>query len=100
MSSIDSDLDAALRSVFYPLANLMVRDGIAVRPVIQVLKEAFVAAAVNVHGRDDRPASTSKAADIIGLTRKEVGDIRKRPDRSDSMFAAIRANTMVSLPLR
>ncbi len=72
MNDIDSRLTAALVSVFRPLASIMVRAGIGVRPVIDLVKRCFVDAAINEHGTDDKPASISKASRLTGLTRAEV----------------------------
>jgi hypothetical protein len=86
VKELDSKLDASIRSILYPLASILLREGIGVRPVIQILKEAFVRAAVDEHGNNGKPASTSKAAGLVGLTRKEVGDIRERPVKLDEIL--------------
>lgn len=76
MSIVSPELQAALRSVFDPLARLLLRSGIGVRPIISILKQSFVDAAISEHGVNGKPASISKASEITGLTRKEVRDIR------------------------
>jgi len=75
LSDIEPRLEAALRSIFFPLARVLVRNGLSVRPVIRVIKDAFVDAAVSEHGKNGRPASISRASELIGLTRKEIRTI-------------------------
>lgn len=85
MSDIDSRLSAALVTIFRPLASVLVRSGVSVRPVIEVLKRCFVDAALTEHGTADKPASISKASRLTGLTRAEVrrlanqGDLAQMP---------------------
>jgi len=76
VSDIDPRLEAALRLIFFPFARLLLRNGLGVKPVIRILKEAFVDAAITEHGRNGKPASITRASEIIGLTRKETRTIR------------------------
>ena len=75
MSDIDSRLEAALRSIFFPLARVLLRSGLSVRPVIRVIKDAFVDAAISEHGKNGKPASISRASELTGLTRREIRTI-------------------------
>ncbi len=72
MSEIDGRMSAALASVFRPLAGMLLKAGVGVRPVIEVLKRCFVDAALNENGPGDKPASISKVSRLTGLTRAEV----------------------------
>lgn len=72
MSEIDGRMTAALASVFRPLAGMLLKAGVGVRPVIEVLKRCFVDAALNEHGTNSKPASISKISRLTGLTRSEV----------------------------
>ncbi len=72
MSEIDGKLSAALVAVFRPLASILVRAGVNVKPVLELLKRCFVDAALTEHGSGSKPASISKASRMTGLTRAEV----------------------------
>ena len=78
MSDIDSRLSAGLVSVFRPLASLLVRTGVNIRPVIELLKRCYVDAALNEHGSGEKRASISRASRMTGLTRAEVRRLAKQ----------------------
>lgn len=75
MSDLDPRLEAALRKMFFPFARVMLRHGLDVKPIIRILKAGFVDAAISEHGKNGKPASISRASELIGLTRKEIREI-------------------------
>ncbi|MDJ0911304.1 MAG: DUF6502 family protein [Woeseiaceae bacterium] len=83
MSDIDGRLSAALVAIFRPLASILVRAGVNVRPVIELLKRCFVDAAITEHGNGDKPASISKASRLTGLTRAEVRRLASEEDLAE-----------------
>lgn len=85
MTDIDPRLEAALRSVFNPLASLLLKSGIGTRPVIQILKEAFVDAAISEHGKNGNPANISTAARITGMSRKTIRQMRSLDPDSEEI---------------
>jgi hypothetical protein len=66
-------LNDALRDVLVPLARLAVERGVPFAVVEELLKQAFVDAARNVHGAGAQPhRMVSRIATATGLTRREV----------------------------
>ncbi|MDJ0908193.1 MAG: DUF6502 family protein [Woeseiaceae bacterium] len=71
----DKRLLGALRTLFYPLAGALLKSKVGVVPVIHQLKLAFVEAARDKHGRNGRPATTNKIANLTGMSRQHVRDL-------------------------
>ena len=65
----------ALRSLFFPLANVLLKNKVGIAPVIHQLKLAFVEAAKKNHGRNGAPATTNKIATLTGMSRSHVSDL-------------------------
>ena len=87
MREDDTRLLRALRLVFLPLANLMLKNRIGVAPVVEQLKLAYVEAARSNHGRTGKPASVNMISRLCGMSRNHVADLVTRvehePDAGD-----------------
>ncbi|MDJ0709008.1 MAG: DUF6502 family protein [Woeseiaceae bacterium] len=71
----DERLLSALRGLFYPLANLLLKNKVGAAAVVHQLKLAFVEAARDKHGRGGRPAANNMIANLTGMSRRHVGDL-------------------------
>ncbi len=65
----------ALRTLFYPLASVLLKNRVAVAPVVHQLKLAFVEAARKKHGRGGNPATKNMIANLTGMSRRHVGNL-------------------------
>ena len=72
MKMLSKPLSAALFSIFKPIARTLLREGVNCKTVVDLLKTAFVHAAVEDFGRSGKPASRTKAAQVTGFSRQEV----------------------------
>lgn len=75
MRENDNNLLYALRSVFRPIANLLLKNRVGIGPVIEQLKLAYVEAARDHHGRSGRPASVNRISELTGMSRGHVSDL-------------------------
>lgn len=66
-----------LVGVMEPLARTLLRCGVGYTEFAELSKQAFVNAASEEHGVRDRPINTARISVMTGLSRKEVGRIRK-----------------------
>ena len=77
----DTDaLAQALDRLLDPLVEILLRGGLPHRAFAEVAKRAFVRVAEREGGVSGRKQSTSRIALRTGLTRKEVGRLRKLPE--------------------
>ena len=76
MTRIEPRLATALRAIFVPLARILIRLGIGVRPVAELLRWSFVQAAAAELDWNQSAKSTSKIAEMTGLARKSVRELR------------------------
>jgi hypothetical protein len=67
----------ALASVLKPLARLMLRCGLGYSEFESVCKTVFVQVAAEDYGIRGRPTNVSRIAAMTGLSRKEVGRIKR-----------------------
>ena len=77
-------LHGALRTLFYPLAKLFLKNKVGVSPVVHQLKLAFVEAARNNCGRNGKPASANRIANLTGMSRKHVGELLSEVEHNPS----------------
>ena len=87
MKGLDKSLYYALRSVFDPLAFVLIKSGIGLRPVIEALKDSYVDQA---RKQDDVAERENKSAISrrIGITRREVSTIIDRLNDETPDFEA------------
>ncbi|MDJ0911141.1 MAG: DUF6502 family protein [Woeseiaceae bacterium] len=76
----DTRLLRALRTLFYPLASVLLKNKVGVAPVVHQLKLAFAEVARKKHGRGGRPATNNKIANLTGMSRKHVGNLLDEVD--------------------
>lgn len=90
MKSSDNRLLRAIRMVFLPFANLLLKHRIAMAPVIEQLKLAYVEAARKNHGKSGKPASINAIATLTGMSRKHISEllqqISSEPGDSDASY--------------
>lgn len=67
---------ASLLAVFRPIVRILLRYGIGVRDLSEIIKTAYVEVATADYGRAGKPTSISKVASLTNMTRKEVSRIR------------------------
>lgn len=79
MKALSKPLFAALFSVFKPIARTLLKEGVNWKSVVDLLKTAFVQAAIEDFGRNGKPSSRSKAAQVTGLSRAEVRRLLDKP---------------------
>lgn len=92
MKVLSKPLSAALFSIFKPIARTLLKEGVNWKSVVDLLKTAFVHAAMEDFGRNGKPASRSKAAQVTGLSRREVRRILDHPPLSTQIFEHYGAN--------
>lgn len=68
----------ALSRILRPLARLLLRNGIGYGEFSELVKQAFVASALEDFSEGQRKATDSRAAVLTGLTRKEVKRLREQ----------------------
>ncbi len=71
---------SALRTLFYPLASVLLKNKVGVAPVMHQLKLAFVEVARKKHGRGGKPATKNMIANLTGMSRKHVADLLDEAD--------------------
>lgn len=83
--------------IFYkilrPIARIFLRFGIGYREYCELSKTAFIAVAAEDFGVHGRPTNASRIAAMTGLTRKEVGRIRKKIERGEELRVDHRSPT-------
>jgi hypothetical protein len=83
--------------IFYkilrPIARIFLRFGIGYREYCELSKTAFIAVAAEDFGVHGRPTNASRIAAMTGLTRKEVGRIRKKIERGEELSVDHRSST-------
>ena len=77
------------------LVKLLLRKGVAFGEFIQILKQAYVKAAEEQLLASEGKATTSRIAIVTGLTRKDVGQLRKSPITHKSIPATYNRATRV-----
>ncbi len=82
MRDTDTRLLYALRSIFRPLANILLKNRIGIAPIIEQLKLAFVEAARANHGKSGKPATINRIAQLTGMSRQHVSQILEQAKRS------------------
>ncbi len=79
MKTLSKPLSASLFSIFKPIARTLLSEGVNWKSVVDLLKTAFVQAAIEDFGRNGKPASRSRASQITGLSRREVRRLLDQP---------------------
>jgi hypothetical protein len=67
---------AVLAQLLQPLARLCLAKGMAIQTAEEVLRRAYVNAALHATGEPDNPRLTSRLSTMTGLTRREVDRLR------------------------
>ncbi len=81
MAYQNSRLLRALRILFIPLANVLLKNRMTIVPVIEQLKIAYVMAARKNHGRQGKPASINSISSLTGMSRKHVAQLLRQSAR-------------------
>ena len=81
MRETDERLLRALRTLFRPLANVLLKNKIGIGPVIEQLKLSFVQSARANHGRSGKPATVNMISQLTGLSRKHVSTLLSEADQ-------------------
>ena len=68
---------SALRLIFRPIARILLRAGVNWKEVAEICKATYVEVATEDFGIRGRPTNVSRVAILTGLTRREVGRLRK-----------------------
>jgi hypothetical protein len=92
MKTLSKPLSAALFSIFKPIARTLLKEDVNWKSVVDLLKTAFVQAAIEDFGRNGKPASRSKAAQVTGLSRQEVRRLLDHPTVSTQFSKYYGAN--------
>jgi hypothetical protein len=71
-------IQAAFRHLLRPLVRILLRNGVTWREFSNLSKEIFVDVARADYGIDGRPTNDSRVALMTGLSRHEVGKIKRR----------------------
>lgn len=79
-----SQVNPVLLKLLQPLARIVLHFGIGFREYIELSKAAFVAVAGEDFGVHGRPTNSSRIAAMTGLTRKEIGRIRRKIESGES----------------
>ena len=80
MKTLNKSLHAALFLIFRPLARILLHEGVNWKSAVDLLKTAFVQAAIEGFGKNGRPASQTRTAEITGLSRREVRRLLDQPN--------------------
>ena len=72
------DFNSILLQLLQPLARLFLYFGVSYREFCELSKAAFVTVAGEDFGVHGRPTNASRIAAMTGLTRKEIGRIRRK----------------------
>lgn len=73
----------ALRLLFRPVARILLRAGINWKEVAEICKATYVEVATEDFGIRGRPTNVSRVAILTGLTRREVGRLRRQLSTED-----------------
>ncbi len=84
MEDFKSQVLAAFRLIFMPVARILLRAGINWREFAELAKATFVEVATADFGIRGRPTNISRVAILTGLTRREVRRLRNLLTTSDS----------------
>lgn len=76
-------LSAALGKLLRPLVRLLLRNHISFGVFSDLAKRAYVEVAMEEFGLPGRKQSVSRVSILTGLSRKEVGRVRRLPNPSD-----------------
>ncbi len=68
---------ASLAAMLRPIVRLMLRGGIGYSEFSNVAKSVFVDVATQEYGLRGRPTNVSRVSAITGISRKQVGELRK-----------------------
>ena len=79
-----SHLNSILFKLLQPLARLFLHFGISYREYCELSKAAFVAVAGEDFGVHGRQTNASRIAAMTGLTRKEIGRLRRKIESGES----------------
>jgi len=71
------NLVRAFRLMLRPVVRLLLRGGVAWKDAAEALKTSFVEVATEDYGLHGRPTNISRVAILTGLSRREVGRLRK-----------------------
>ncbi|MFK7889542.1 MAG: DUF6502 family protein [Granulosicoccus sp.] len=88
-------LAQALYSAMRPLAGILLRQGIAVGEVVSIVKRAFVDAAHDDLVDDGLKPTTARIAIQVGLTRKDVAQLRDSDGDTDDPAQLNRLNRVL-----
>ena len=80
----NNNFNSLLFKLLQPLARLFLHFGISYREYCELSKTAFVAVAAEDFGVHGRPTNASRIAAMTGLTRKDVGRIRRKIESGES----------------
>ena len=76
-------LNSILFKLLQPLARLFLHFGVSYREYCELSKAAFVTVASEDFGVHGRPTNASRIAAMTGLTRKDIGQIRRKIESGD-----------------
>lgn len=95
-------LAQALDRLLEPLVEVLLRGGMPHKAFAELAKRVYVRVAENEGGVEGRKQTTSRIAVLTGLTRKEVGQLRKldAPQATDAAMRYNRASRVVAGWLR
>lgn len=77
MPDVKTSTANALRLLFRPIARILLRAGVNWKEVAEICKATYVEVATEDFGIRGRPTNVSRVAILTGLTRREVGRLRK-----------------------
>ena len=80
----NNNINSTLFRLLQPLARLFLHFGISYREYCELSKAAFVAVAAEDFGVHGRPTNASRIAAMTGLTRKDIGRIRRKIESGES----------------
>ncbi|MEO1035157.1 MAG: DUF6502 family protein [Pseudomonadota bacterium] len=82
---------AACRRLLRPIARMLLRLGLSWKEFAEIAKVVFVEIAREDYGLHGRPTNASRVAMMTGLSRREVGEIRKRLESEAPLDVAPRS---------
>ncbi len=77
MAGLNLSMYRAVRTVFDPIASVLLQAGVSARPILEALKDSIVAESARRQSKHDKP-NRSAIARETGLTRREVSSILDR----------------------
>ncbi len=81
---VSSELTAALVRMLRPLVRLLLRRGVSLKSLYELLKWLFVDVAAEEFGPGGRHRAVSRISAMTGLTRKEVARLISLPENRDN----------------